>query len=65
MQGRIQEMDKLVLDFATKDEAGQKAAMAEVEKAIADGAKPLAKFYLKMMGRIVEKGIDYAEKEGG
>jgi hypothetical protein len=39
--------------------------MAEVEKAIADGAKPLAKFYLKMMGRIVEKGIDYAEKEGG
>ena len=64
-KGRIPEMDTIVLDFAAKDEAGQKAAVEEVEKAIAGGAKPLAKFYLKMMTRIAEKGLDYAEKEGG
>ena len=45
--------------------AEQKAAVQEMEKAIAGGAKPLAKFYLKMMTRIAEKGLDYAEKEGG
>jgi hypothetical protein len=63
-KGRIPEMDKIVLDFAAKDEASQKAAIAEVEAAIEKGAKPLAKFYLKTMTRIVEKGIDAAEKEG-
>jgi len=68
-KGNLQEFDALAKSFGEKDEAGKAEIIAQTKKRIeeltVDGKlkKPLAKYYLKTMERVVEKGQEYVETE--
>ena len=70
MAGRIEAFDKLAAKFATAaDEAGRAAVLKEAEAKIAELTvggkltKPLAKFYVKVMKKVLKKGQGWVEEE--